>query len=151
MWFKLLTQGSLGQHCGGVGTSQSLGFISASGTPQWYRSWLLCSLLLVHGASSWQAEDERREKRGIFLFGWMFFLAMHSWQTFPGQFQSMPPTSLTFAKCLTEPGSHNGVSGGCRSQMQQANTACFPRSQTQQRRQEEKQTSWCCSTSFLLL
>lgn len=79
--FKFLTQGSLGQRCGGVGTSRSLGFISASGTPQRYRSWLLCSsLLLMRGPSYWQRQDERRGQKGIFfILGWVGFLPMHSW------------------------------------------------------------------------
>lgn len=81
LWFKFLTQGSLGQRCGGVGTSRSLGFISASGTPQRYRSWLLCSsLLLMRGPSYWQKQDERRGQKGIFfILGWVGFLPMHSW------------------------------------------------------------------------
>lgn len=72
LWFKFLTQGFLGQACGTVGTSQILGFISASGTPQWYRSWLLCSLLLMHWPSCWQAEDERTEGDFSFWLGGLF-------------------------------------------------------------------------------
>lgn len=84
--FKFLTQGSLGQRCGGVGTSQSLGFISASGTPRWYSHWQLCSLLLMHGPSCWQAGEERRgeDRRGFFFsVGWLWFFAYAQLVDFP--------------------------------------------------------------------
>lgn len=46
---------------------QGLVFFSASGTPQMYKTRLLCSLLPLHGPSCWQMEDERRGQKGFFV------------------------------------------------------------------------------------
>ena len=99
------------------------------------------------GRQKMRAED-RRGFLFLFLVGWFFAYAQLV--SFPGQFKSTPPTSVTFAKCLTDPGNHRGDSGGCRSQMQQANIIYFPRSQTQHRRQEEKKDKLVLQHFFLL-
>lgn len=74
LWFKFHTHSSLGQHCGGVGTSQSLGLISVLGTPQRDRSWLLWSLSLGHGSGLADREDERKGLKGIIFFVVRVFL-----------------------------------------------------------------------------
>lgn len=121
---------------------QGLVFFSASGTPQMYKTRLLCSLLPLHGPSCWQMEDERRGQKGFFVV-WsvlFFFSSCAQLVKFPWAIPEHPSTSVTTAKFLTEPESHNGISGGCRSQMQQANTTYFPRNEatSQARRKKDK-------------
>lgn len=99
-----------------------------------------CSHCMGQAVGRWKMKGEGRKDFLLFGLCCFFFSSCAQLVKFPWAIPEHPSTSVTTAKFLTEPESHNGISGGCRSQMQQANTTYFPRNEatSQARRKKDK-------------